>query len=227
MQKDQILVKENPASNLLEDAKNCLEEARVANQSGDRSREEMWSRITTLLFATALEAFINYVYTYCEVEPKQWMNLSFKGKWLQASAKCLPNMGKIVTLNQTVYQTGDSISTFDESKAPFSMFLELKSVRNQLVHLKPSFKAITFPSSDKQLTGELVYQETGLPKQVSLFNLSHAETAEHIYNEMTCELDRQMFGTISKLFDGQPRIEVRTDSLLGSMIEELLSEEPK
>lgn len=225
MRKDQIFIKENPASNLVEDARNCLEEARAAKQSGNQLYETIWSRTTVLLFSTALEAFINYVYTYCDVEPKQWTNLSFKNKWLQASAKCLPNMGNIIILDQTVYQEGDPISTFDESKAPFSLFLELKSVRNQLVHLKPSFKIITLSISETQLMEELVYPETGLPKQVNLFNLSHAETAERIYNAMTCELDRQMFGMILKLFDGQPRVEVRTDSPLGTMIEALLSEE--
>jgi hypothetical protein len=215
---DQAYVKENPATYLVSDATFTLECARVASDSKDDERMTRFARTTILLYAIALEAFINFVYKYSEVPTRRWRKLSLKDKWLRAVEECLPLQGEVVTEDGVIYRPGDPVDTFREEKEPFASFLELKAFRDSVVHLKPTFANVRRHEINSHLNREEYYPASGLPKRLQFCRVEHAETALGVYRAMTEELDRQMKGLILRLFVG--------DADGGGLVEEWTSEGP-
>lgn len=199
--KSRVFVKENPATYLVSDAEFTLEHARSAADRKDDDTAVRFARIAILLYAVSLEGFINFVYEYSQVPASTWTNFSLKDKWLRAASECLPCNGVLATELGVVYRPGDPIETFRQNAEPFLSFLELKSFRNGVAHLKPPFEMVKPHEVDLHLSREKYYPASGLPKFLQHCRIEHAETAKRIYQAMTEELDRQMKGTVRKLFE--------------------------
>ena len=198
---NQVCVKQNPATHLVSDAVFALECARSANGRKSDEETKRFARISILLYAVSLEAFINFVYRYAEVPASRWKNLSLRDKWLRAASECLPYIGELETDRGFVYRLGDPIDTFDQESDAFVSFLELKAFRDSTVHLKTAFFMVGHGEIDQHLDREEYYPVTGLPKRLQHTRFEHAEVAAGVYQAMTQELDRQMKGSIMRMFE--------------------------
>ena len=213
-------VKENPATHLAADAAFALEYARSANSRKNDEETARFARMSILLYAVSLEAFINFIYRYHEVPESRWRSLSLKDKWLRAAPECLGSSGTIETEQGVVYRPGDPVETFRKDVEPFVSFLELKSFRDSLVHLDPPFAEVTKDNVESHLTRAEYYAASGLPKRLRNCGVEHAQIAMEIYHGMTRELDRQMKGLVLNKFseEGGAWIETFIDD------DEMLSE---
>lgn len=198
--KNAAYIKENPATYLAADAAFALECARLANARSTEEEAARFARMSILLHAISLEAFINFVYKYHEVPESTWSRLSIKDKWLRASRECLPRCGIVESTEGVVYRPGDPIETFREDTEPFASFLELKNFRDSLVHLDPPFAHITKDKIESHLAREEYYVTSRLPMRLQLCGVEHAQVANDIYQAMTKELDRQMKGLVLESF---------------------------
>jgi hypothetical protein len=198
---NQVCVKENPATYVVSDAAFALKCARSANDRKNEEETTRFARMAILLHAVSLEAFINFVYEYSEVPATRWRNLSLRDKWLRAALECLPCSGELETERGVVYCLGDPIETFGEDAEPFVSFLELKAFRDCVVHLKPPFVMVAHDEIDRHLGREEYYPVTGLPRLLQHSRIELAEVAERVYQAMTEELNRQMKGTVLRMFE--------------------------
>ena len=80
-----ILLKENPARYLLEDAERAVEGSRGARDRGDAETEASFARSAVFLYFAALEGFINFVYAWSEVEDPAYERWSTERKWRRAA----------------------------------------------------------------------------------------------------------------------------------------------
>jgi hypothetical protein len=198
---NQVCVKENPATYLVSDAAFALKCARSAKDRKDEEETTRFARIAILSYAVSLEAFINFVYEYSGVPASRWENLSLRDKWLRAALECLSCNGELETERGIVYRPGDPIETFREEAEPFVSFLELKAFRDSAVHLKSRFAMVAHDEIDLHLKREEYYPVTGLPKLLQHSRVEHAEVAAQVYQAMTEELNRQMKGTVLRMFE--------------------------
>ena len=198
---NEVWVKENPATYLVSDAAFALECTRSANERKSEEETKRFARMSILLYAVSLEAFINFVYQYSEVPSSTWRNLSLRDKWLRAASECLPCQGEHKTEGAIVYRPGDPIETFDQESGAFVSFLELKAFRDRAVHVKPPFVMVGHDEVGQHLDREQYYPVTGLPKRLQHTRFEHAEVAAGVYQAMTQELDRQMKGTVLRMFE--------------------------
>lgn len=196
-----VVVKENPVTYLVADADFALQSARSSINQKDAAAAGRFARTAILLYAISLEGFINFIYEYFEVPESSWKHLSFKDKWLRASTNCLPLCGIVETEAGVVYRPGDPIQMFAAEAEPFVSFLELRSFRNSLAHLKAAFAEVEPRHVEVHLNREGCYPASLIPYYLRLVRVEHAETARKIYQAMTTQLDLQMKGMILKLFE--------------------------
>lgn len=142
MAQRRVVVKENSVTHLVSDAEFALHSAQSAINRNDDVAAARFARMAMLLYAFSLEGFINFIYEYFEVPEASWKHLSFKDKWLRAALECLPLCGVLETEEGIVYRPGDTIETFRADAEPFTSFLELRSFRNSVAHLKQAFAEV-------------------------------------------------------------------------------------
>ena len=178
------LYKKNPAFYIINDALQLYEFAGEAKNNSNKKHEQVLSRASILLFPVALEAIVNVVYEYYGVyEKKELEKISAKDKWLNASIKCLSNVDVLRNSNGIVYRAGDEIETFDENSEGFMQYIELKNIRNDIVHLKADFIYIKVDNIDEYDDNCGFYPVTKIPKEMSLWNYEHASIAKSIYDK--------------------------------------------
>jgi len=202
------LYKKNPAYYILNDTLNLFTLAEEAHKASEIEKEEMFSRTSILMFPIALEAFINIIYEYYEVYDKHELKkISVKNKWLNASRKCLPNVGTLIKDNKVLYKQGMEIDTFDENSPLFLKYLELKEIRNDIVHLKPDFIHIKFENIEKYEASHKIYPLTKIPKEISSWKFKHATIAKSIFDTMIFQLNKFMKGELDYLLKSPAFIE--------------------
>lgn len=197
-------------THLIADADFAVDMSRAATDRMDEGAASRFARMAVLLYGLSLEGFINFVYEYSRVPDERWRDLSFKDKWLNASSECLFHGGILETEKGIVYRPGDAVQRFQDNAEPFLSFLELKAIRNSVVHLKPQFNSVDVESIDAHVRREEYYPFSGLPKFLKDYRVEHAETAKRIYRQMTEELNLQMKGTILYLFETEGGVFVET-----------------
>jgi hypothetical protein len=187
----EVLLKENPAAHLLRDAEIALAHAEQARAAIQSELEASFSRIALLLYFLTLEALINYIYEWAEVEDDSWRSWSIAAKWEKASEKCRPAFGLSVT--------DSDMPLVPDDFELFSCFLELKSVRNGIAHAKPHFTYLPENQVDAHLDRDERYPFTGLPKRLVAFRVEHAEIAKKVAVCMIKRLDFCLGGYITNL----------------------------
>ena len=187
----EVLLKENPAAHLLRDAEIALVHAQQARAARQNELEASFSRIALLLYFCTLEALINFIYEWCEVDEDSWRSWSIAAKWEKASEQCRPALGLSVTDSDTPFVPGDS-DLFDR-------FLELKSVRNGMAHAKPHYTYLPEHQIDAHLCRDERYPCTGLPKRIVALQVEHAEIAKEVAVCMINRLDFCLGGNITNL----------------------------
>jgi len=161
-----VYVKENPAYYLFNDAEKMIQLSRRAKSRKNPKLENSYARMAILLYAISLEAFINVVYEYSETpKSKALSKMSVKQKWLNAPKDCLPHLGEIQVDDKIIYQPGDSVATFDENSELFQSYLELKKMRNEIVHLKPIFYETDYNSIEKSIFQTEYYKYLKIPQE--------------------------------------------------------------
>jgi hypothetical protein len=193
-----VFLKENPAAYLMADAELALKNAQDAHVSGDTDREASFARMATLLFFVALEGLINFVYEYSEVPENRWRSLSIKEKWLRAAEECLPGHG-VITDERGVdlYKPGDPIEGVADDSELFERFVELKTVRDGMVHVQPAFTHVPEDRIDEHLAREEFHPRTHLPKRLASYRCEHAQAAAEIFETMSARLDRCLKGVLA------------------------------
>ncbi len=195
-----VFLKENPAAYLIGDADLALKRAQEAHASGHLEREASFARMATLLYFAALEGLINFVYEYSELPDNRWRSLSIKDKWLRAAQECLPNHGIISDEHGVIqYRPGDPVEGVADDAALFERFLELKAVRNGMVHVQPVFAGVPEDQIDKHLDRDKLCPRTRLPKRLVAFRYEHARTAADIFAAMSARLDHCFKGVLAHL----------------------------
>jgi hypothetical protein len=194
------LYKKNPAFYIINDALELFTLAEKAKNDSNKMHEEVFSRATILLFPVALEAIINVVYEYYDVYGKDELRkISAKEKWLNASTKCLPMVGTLKVKGEIIYKKGDHVETFDENSDVFLKYIELKDIRNDIVHLKPDFVHIKFDNIEDYEDNYGIYPVTKIPKELSAWKFEHASIAKSVFDKMIYHLNTFMKGDIELL----------------------------
>jgi hypothetical protein len=207
-----ILVKENPARHLVEDAERAVEAARQAQDRGDTDAEASYARSALFLYFAALEGFINFVYAWSEVEDLTYDRWSTERKWRRAAEQCLPYLGTIRGRNREVlYRPGDPIEPFDADTELLARFIELRDARNDMVHLQPVFTSVTQQQIDEHFATSGYYPATGLPKRLTHYRAQHAETVAAVFEAMVDRLDVCLKGNMRWLLGAPALYEFRTD----------------
>ena len=195
-----FLIKENPASYLVQDAQRALSAARDARERGNADVEASHARAALLLYFAALEAFINFVYAYSDVKDDACERWSTERKWRRAAEQCLPGHGTIHNENDEVlYRPGDPIEPFDADHDLLARFIELRDARNDMVHSQPDFTLVEQHRIDVHFATVEHYPRTGLPTKLSHFRVQHAETVATLFNDMVTRLDVCLKGVVADL----------------------------
>jgi len=203
------LYKKNPAFYVVSDAQQLFNLAQRAAHSEHRMEEQIFSRTSILLFPLALEAVINFVYEYYGVYEKDDLKrIPVKEKWINASLKCLPQVGVLERDGEVVYRRGDRIETFSEDSETFRRYLELKDIRNDIVHLKPDFGLIKLTNVHEHENNLGFYPYTAIPKDISKWEFEHTAIAKLIFDDMIRHLNRFMKGEIEWLLSHPAFIEI-------------------
>lgn len=136
-----VLLKENPAAYLRADAETALTAARTARQESRTREEESFARSATLLYFIALEGLVNFIYEWAEVPTDDWRRWSVTKKWRHVTQRCAPCLGAIEDESGRLhYQAGDPVESPWDDADLFKRFLELRAVRNQVVHSGADFR---------------------------------------------------------------------------------------
>lgn len=200
--------KKNPAFYIVNDANQLFELAKKANYNSNEQMECLFTRAAVLLYPVALEALINVVYEYYEVlSTNELKNIPVKKKWLEASIKCLPQVGTLEREGKIIYKNGDKIETFNENSILFKQYIELKDIRNDIVHLKPDFVHIKSENIEDYDNNYPLYHLSKIPKDISSWRVIHAETAKLIYKNMINQSNEYMKGEIDWLISHPAFIE--------------------
>jgi len=195
-----VLVKENPALYLLDDARRALAVAREARRCADQDSEASASRSAVFLYFAVLEGFINFVYAYSDVDEQLWANWSTVAKWLRAPEVCLPGHGTIRDVNgRVLYRSGEPIAQFDDGSDLVARFKELRAARNSMTHVKAEFEVVVQEAIGGHLARAGSFPITGLPERLANYRMEHAETALSIFEAMTNRLDECMKGLVREL----------------------------
>jgi hypothetical protein len=207
-----ILLKENPARYLLEDAERAVEGSRGARDRGDAETEASLARSAVFLYFAALEGFINFVYAWSEVEDPAYERWSTERKWRRAAEQCLPGHGTIYhDRDEVLYRPGDPVDPFDADSELVARFLELRDARNDMVHLQRVFSKIDPDCIDEHLATSEYYPVTGLPKKLTHYRAQHAETVAALFEAMVDRLDVCLKGNIRWLLGAPALYEWRTE----------------
>lgn len=205
-----ILIKENPATYLLEDAERTLNAARQARERADLQSEASFSRSAVILYFAALEGFINFVYAWSEVDDDDYLEWSTERKWRRSAEQCLPRHGTLHGPDDEVlYRPGDPVEPFDADIELLAEFIELRDVRNDMVHLQPVVTLVPQDQVDQHFASAAYYPTTGLPKKLAHFRCEHAETAARIFAAMVDRLDVCLKGNIRWLVGAEALYEYR------------------
>jgi hypothetical protein len=165
-----ILLKENPARYLLNDAERAVDSSRQARDRGDIETEASSARSAVFLYFAALEGFINFVYAWSEVEDPEYERWSTERKWRRAAEQCLPGHGTIYNeRDEVLYRPGDPIVPFDADSDLLARFVELRDARNDMVHLQPVFTRVDQHRIDEHIAVSDYYPVTGLPKKLTRY----------------------------------------------------------
>lgn len=186
-----VLLKENPSGHIRADADRALALARQARAAGADDEEAAFARIATLLYFVMLEGLINFVYEWSGVSHSQWRDWSVSRKWLRAAAECRPGIGLMTPLDP---------SEALEHTEVYKRFVELKELRNSMVHSQATFTWIPENRVSKHLERQDDYSLTGLPKVLRRFRCEHAETAQGVAAQMIGWLDRCLDGSSAHLY---------------------------
>ncbi|WP_022669062.1 hypothetical protein [Desulfospira joergensenii] len=204
--------KRNPAFYIIADAFLFFDSAKEANNKSERIKEHAFSRAAILLFPVALEAIVNVIYQYCRVYNREELKkIPLKEKWLNVSHKCLPKMGTCKKGEKVIYRPGDKIDCFNENLSIFQKYLELKEIRNDVVHLKPNFIQLKVKEIENFETTLDLYPLTKIPRELSNWNFKHAQIAKNIFQNMNEELNTFMKGSIDRILDRPAFIEIVLD----------------
>jgi hypothetical protein len=179
----QVIVKDNPCSYLLADAQHMLRQAQKATRHESRLTEALYARSSILLHCISLEAVINFVLVYTEARSSRSLkDLSHREKWLRASLDGMAAQGVFNGKNGERYKPGDHVHTFDIASRQFGIHQELMRIRNDVVHLKPSFRFTKARSLRKELKDTRRYPLTKVPYDISQWRHKHAENvAKHVW----------------------------------------------
>jgi hypothetical protein len=194
----EVLLKENAAPQIRTDAELALAAAREARQAGDVDNEASFARIATLLYFVMLEALINFVYEWSEVQDDSWRSWSIATKWLKAAEQCRPGLGLAGPFDSR---------SLTEDVDLFQQFRELKEVRNSMVHSQAVFTVLPEHLVSEYLERLEFYQLTGFPRRLALFRYEHAETAREIAIRLSSWLDRCLEGASAHLHDATSVVE--------------------
>jgi hypothetical protein len=205
-----VVLKENPAAYLARDAKRALELARAADKSGNDEDEATFSRTAALMYFSALEGLINFVYEWSEVPHDEWRRWSIRKKWANAAEQCLPHLGIITDESGVDHPPSGPFQSVPDDTHSWRRFLELKEVRNAMAHSEPSFAALPVERVVSHIERDEYYPLTRLPKRLARFRREHAEAAASIYEDMTTRMDVCFRGTVRHLFDAPSVIEYVT-----------------
>jgi hypothetical protein len=207
-----VLVKENPATYLLDDANRALAVARDARARGDQETEASAARSAVFLCFTALEGLINFVYAYSQVDERMWARWSTVAKWLRAPGACLPGHGTLRDADGTVmHRPGEPIAQFDDGSDLVARFKELRDARNAMVHAQAKFDVVAQEAVEDHLARTGTLPLTGLPLRLANYRVDHAETAFSIFEAMTQRLDQCMKGLVRELTEARALLEWQID----------------
>jgi hypothetical protein len=191
-----VVIKDNPAYYLLDDAQEMLVLANTARAENDSTAEARYSRQAIIGALLGLEAIVNFIYVYSGARsPRKLQKLSARDKWLRASLECLPPQGRIHGSRRVKYQPGDSITTFSATSPLFAEYEELKRMRDDLAHMKPTFRTCHAAEVKRSLRPNAKYHLTRIPKDVGQWRATHAKRVAKICRKLLHELDRFMHGT--------------------------------
>jgi hypothetical protein len=192
---------------LLQDADRSLIYSRYCRITKKFELEQMFSRQAVLQYLLSLESFINFVYQYYFRELLDLQKRTLKNKMLNASILCLPRTGGITKNGEVIYQVGDSIETFDENSYPFESFIELKKIRDDIVHSKPINKEYDIEEYSLTEAPKDFYPKTGIPKEIIFWRYEHAKTVSVIHRDMYKSLNHFFKGDLARLFSVQQVVE--------------------
>jgi hypothetical protein len=207
-----ILLKENPARCLVEDAERAVEGSRQARDRGDTEAEASFARSALFLYFAALEGSVNFVYAWAEVDHPAYERWSTERKWRRAAERCLPYQGTIYDEHDRVlYRPGDPIEPVDADTELLARFIELRDARNDMVHLQPIFTNVEQERIDEHFATSDYYPATGLPKKLTHYRAQHAETVAAVFEAMVDRLDVCLKGNMRWLLGPPALYEWRTD----------------
>lgn len=191
-----VVIKDNPAYYLLDDAQEMLVLAEAAREKGDGAAERRYARHAVIGLLLGLEATINFVYVYSGARSSRKLQvLTARDKWLRASLECLPPQGRVHGTRRVKYQPGDAIATFSPTSPLFEQYEELKRMRDDLAHLKPTFRTCRAADVKRSLRRKDSYDLTRIPKDIGQWRVTHAKRVAKICRKLVRQLDRFMHGT--------------------------------
>lgn len=191
-----VIIKDNPAYYLRHDAQEMLVIAEAARKERDTAAEGRYSRQAVLGLLLGLEASINFIYVYSGARsPRKLQELTARDKWLRASLECLPPQGRVHGARRVKYRPGDSIATFSVTSQLFAEYEELKRMRDDVAHMKPTFRTCRAADAKRSLRRNDTYPVTRIPKDIGQWRAAHAKRVARICRRLIRELDRFMRGT--------------------------------
>lgn len=203
-----VVAKHNQAYYLLKDAEFMLLMCKRRRMFRRSVSENHFARSAILLYPVALEALINSVYEYCEspcAERLSYMPLS--KKWLDAPKNCLPFCGLLSDEESEELKKGKSLPSFDEKSDLFRSYVELKNIRNHIVHLKSTFNVIK-AKDIKRYTGITgCYPLTGISFDIGQWGYADACKAKEVSYRMISELNGLLRGHVTELLGGPLLVE--------------------
>jgi len=191
---------------LIKDSHFMLSLARKAKFLRLWKLENRFARSAILLYPVALEALINSVYEYCESpQAEKLSSIPLKKKWFDAPKSCLPYCGLLSENELNEINNGGVLPSFEEKSELFQSYIELKNIRNDIVHLKAVFNQIQAKDLKryKGISGH--YPISGIPYSIGAWRFKDAHKAYKISSRMISQLDVFLRGEVSRLLRG-PRL---------------------
>jgi hypothetical protein len=203
-----VLIKDNPAYYLIDDAGSMLRLSSRAHRRGDAYAEARYARCAVIGFSLGLEAYINFVYLYTDSRTRRSLkNLSARDKWLQASLECMPPQGHFQLGKRVRYRPGDHVRTFSGTSRLFETYMEVKQIRNDMTHMYASVRSTTASALRENLRRRDAYPLTRIPKDIGRWRVFHAKRVEELFWRLLRQLDVFMRGSTRHLLDAPQFVE--------------------